>query len=40
MCIRDSYDAVFVFLDDGYSDPKVPPWAFKVILNENELEVE
>ena len=35
-----AYDAVFVFLDDGYSDPKVPPWALKVILDENELEVE
>lgn len=33
------YDAAFVFLDDGYSDPQVPPWALKVILNERELEV-
>ena len=32
-----AYDAVFVFLDDGYSDPKVPPWALKVILDEREL---
>lgn len=34
-----AYDAVFVFLDDGYSDPKVPPWALKVILDERELEI-
>lgn len=26
------YDAVFAFLDDGYSDPEVPPWAYKVIV--------
>ncbi len=35
-----AYDAVFVFLDDGYADPKVPPWAFKVILDERELEID
>lgn len=32
------YDAVFVFLDDGYTDPQVPPWALKVILDERQLE--
>lgn len=32
-----AYDAAFVFLDDGYTDPVVPPWALKVILNEKEL---
>ena len=31
------YDAAFVFLDDGYSDPAVPPWALKVIMDEREL---
>lgn len=35
---QPAYDSVFVFLDDGYSDPPVPPWAFKVILDEKELE--
>lgn len=35
---QPAYDSVFVFLDDGYSDPPVPPWAFKVILSEKELE--
>ncbi|MGN0078609.1 MAG: VWA-like domain-containing protein [Coriobacteriales bacterium] len=34
-----AYDAVFAFLDDGYSDPEVPPWALKVLLSEDELEV-
>ena len=32
------YDAAFAFLDDGYSDPPVPPWALKVILDERDLE--
>lgn len=35
---QPAYDTAFVFLDDGYSDPQVPPWALKVILNERELE--
>ena len=34
---QPGYDAVFVFLDDGYSDPAVPPWALKVILDERGL---
>ena len=34
---QPAYDAVFVFLDDGYSDPAVPPWALKVILDEGGL---
>ena len=36
---QPAYDAVFVFLDDGYSDPHIPPWALKVILNEKDLHV-
>ena len=36
---QPAYDSVFVFLDDGYSDPAVPPWALKVILNERDLKV-
>ena len=36
---QPAYDSVFVFLDDGYSDPMVPPWALKVILNERDLQV-
>lgn len=34
---KPPYDAVFAFLDDGYSDPPVPPWALKVILDERGL---
>lgn len=34
---KPAYDAVFAFLDDGYSDPPVPPWALKVILDERGL---
>lgn len=34
---QPAYDAVFVFLDDGYSDPAVPPWALKVLLDERDL---
>lgn len=26
------YDVAFAFLDDGYSDPEVPPWALKVLI--------
>ncbi|MEA5018812.1 MAG: VWA-like domain-containing protein [Gordonibacter sp.] len=34
---KPTYDAVFVFVDDGYSDPVVPSWALKVILDERGL---
>lgn len=27
-----SYDVAFAFLDDGYTDPAVPPWAYKVLF--------
>ena len=29
---------LFVFLDDGFTDPKVPVWASKLILQPEELE--
>lgn len=32
-----SYDTAFVFLDDGYSDPEVPPWALKTLLDRESL---
>ncbi len=35
---KPAYDVAFVFVDDGYSDPKVPPWALKLIVDVNELE--
>ena len=29
---KTDYDTAFVFLDEDYSDPEVPPWAMKLIL--------
>ncbi len=34
-----AYDAAFVFLDQGYPLPDVPPWAIKMILKEDEIEM-
>ena len=31
------YDVAFVFLDEGELPPPVPPWAVRVLLNEEEL---
>ncbi|MCD7854816.1 MAG: VWA-like domain-containing protein [Clostridiales bacterium] len=31
------YDTAFVFLKEHYHDPKVPPWAIKLILDKEEL---
>ena len=31
------YDAAFVFVDDGQRERKVPPWAMKVIMDEDEI---
>lgn len=28
-----AYDAAFIFLDDGFTDPEVPPWAMKMLLD-------
>lgn len=36
---QPAYDTVFVFVDDGFSDPEVPPWAFKLLLDEREIMV-
>lgn len=35
---RPSYDTVFVFMREDYSDADVPPWAMKLILDPEELE--
>ncbi len=32
-----AYDTVFAFLDDGYSDPEVPSWALKVLIDKEAL---
>lgn len=34
------YDTAFVFMRDQYTDVDVPPWAMKVILDEEQLESE
>lgn len=35
-----SYEAAFIFLKEDDSAPKVPPWAIRIVLNEEELEGE
>lgn len=35
---RPSYDTAFVFIDDGLEKPPIPPWAIKLILDDNDLE--
>ena len=31
------YQTAFVFLDDEYRDPDVPPWAIKLVLQDDEI---
>ena len=33
---RPPYDAAFLFLGDKFDDAGVPPWAMKVVLDEDE----
>ena len=35
---KPDYDTAFVFLDEDYQNPTVPPWAIKLILDRDELE--
>ena len=32
------YDTAFVFMQENYMDVDVPPWAMKVILDEDDLD--
>jgi len=32
-----AYDTAFVFLDQGYDLPEVPPWAIRMLLTEDEI---
>lgn len=32
------YDVAFVFLQEDENAPKTPPWAIKIVLDEEELE--
>lgn len=34
---KPDYDTAFVFIDDDYSTPDVPPWAIKLILQKDEI---
>ena len=34
---KPSYQTAFVFLDDEYRDPEVPPWAIKLVLQDDEI---
>lgn len=34
---RPKYDSAFVFIRQEHEDPQVPPWAIKVVLDEEEL---
>lgn len=34
---KPGYDAAFVFIDDEYNNPEVPPWAIKLVLQKDEI---
>lgn len=34
---KPDYQAAFVFIDDEYRDPEVPPWAIKLVLQDDEI---
>ena len=34
---KPDYDTAFVFVDDEYGSPDVPPWAIKLILQKDEI---
>lgn len=34
---KPDYDTAFVFVDDEYNNPSVPPWAIKLILQKDEI---
>ncbi len=36
---RPAYDAAFVFYHEDYTDVNVPPWAMKLILGKDDLEI-
>ena len=35
---KPNYEAVFVFVNDNYSEPAVPPWAIRLVLQKDELD--
>lgn len=34
---KPDYDAAFVFVEDEYNNPNVPPWAIKLVLQKDEV---
>ena len=34
---KPPYDTAFVYVDEDYSNPKVPPWAMKLVLSEEDI---
>lgn len=34
---KPDYDTAFVFIEDDYNNPNVPPWAIKLVLQKNEI---
>lgn len=34
---KPQYDTAFVFIDDDYGNPEVPPWAIKLVLQSDEI---
>ena len=34
---KPDYDTAFVFVDDEYNNPDVPPWAIKLVLQSDEI---
>ena len=35
---KPDYHTAFVFVDDNYNNPDVPPWAIKLVLQEDEIQ--
>ena len=35
---KPDYDTAFVFLDEDYQNPQVPPWAIKLVLDGEEIQ--
>lgn len=35
--VKPAYDTAFVFVEDGYNNPDVPPWAIKLVLQKDEI---
>ena len=34
---KPNYETAFVFVDDEYNNPNVPPWAIKLVLQKDEI---